>query len=82
MKTYNNTTMPNIERLIESVLHPIKKGKNNWRKRNITLYEHPRDMRKVVSEGISFDGKLRIIAEESLNDWSRELSQSGNFVTN
>lgn len=82
MQTYNRTQFENVESMISGLLHEIKRGTNNWRQRNIVLYEHPRDAGKVISDGVTFDGSMRVISEESREDWARELSQVGNFVTN
>jgi len=83
METYNQTSFPNIEKTLEEKkLTKIKQGKNNWRGRYIVLYEHPYDPAKVISDGITFDGTMRVISEEDKKDWAREMDQTGDFVTN
>ena len=59
----------------------IKRGRNNWRGRNIRLYAHPEDDSRIVSDGITFDGSMRVIADETRADWARELSCRGDFTT-
>ena len=81
MKTHNNTSWPNIEVMLADLLHPIKYGRNHWRGRDITLYEHPTDNDRIISVGTTFDGSMRVIADELRSDWHRELSSPGNFET-
>lgn len=37
---------------------------NHWRERNIALFAHPTDPSLLVSVGITFDTRMRVIAEE------------------
>jgi hypothetical protein len=46
---------------------------NNWRRRNITLHQHPEQPDSVLSVGITFDGKMKVIAEEGKVLWMRAL---------
>lgn len=48
---------------------------NNWRQRNVTVYEHPSDAGKVVSVGISFDQRMVVIAEETREEWARQIEE-------
>jgi len=80
MKTYNNTAIENIEQILIA-MNPVKRGRNNWRGRMIMLYEHPTDTTRIISSGVTFNGEMRVIADEPRSDWSRELGQSGDFVT-
>ena len=82
MTTHNNTSFANIEQQIAGLLHPIKRGRNNWRGRDIVLYEHPTDPSRLISDGTTFDKSMRVIADESRDEWARELSHTGDFITN
>ena len=82
MKTHNNTTFTDIEHQISTLLQPLKRGRNNWRGRTITLYEHPTDSNRIISDGVTFDRSMRVIADEPKSDWVRELEVAGDFVTN
>ena len=82
MKTHNNTTFTDIEHQISTLLQPLKRGRNNWRGRTITLYEHPTDSNRIISDGVTFDRSMRVIADELKSDWARELAAEGDFVTN
>jgi hypothetical protein len=46
--------------------------KNNWRKRNITLYEF--DEKSVFSIGVSFDSKIMVVALEERAEHANTLS--------
>lgn len=77
--TYNRTSLSIAE--IEN-LPIVKVGKNNWRNRDITLYQHPEHADRVISDGITFDQTLRVICDEAKSDWTRELNAPGNFIIN
>jgi hypothetical protein len=42
---------------------------NQWRQRNVTVYQHPINVDKVVTVGESFDDTNIIICEESKDNW-------------
>jgi len=46
---------------------------NKWRERDIKLYQHPKKPDHVISDGITFDGKLRVIADETKLCWATAL---------
>jgi hypothetical protein len=79
MNTYNRTNLT-IEQVND--LEELKRGKNNWRQRTIRLLKHPTDTARVISDGISYDQSMRVIADELKTDWERELSSPNSFVTN
>jgi hypothetical protein len=58
----------------------LKRVKNNWRERDIVLYQHPEDEGLVVSVGTSFDGKVVVIVIENKTDWKRELDDPNEEV--
>lgn len=80
-KIFNNTKFEDIEQKIESLLHEIKRGKTMWRQRDVVLYEHPTDPDRLISDGLTFNGTMRVISDEKKSDWHRELGQTGNFIT-
>ena len=47
---------------------------SKWRERNITLLEHPLDPGKVISVGVTFDGRMTVIAEEPRTAWATALA--------
>ena len=59
----------------------LKSGKNHWRGRNIHLRQHPTDPLKVISEGTTFDGSMRVICDEMKSQWHREFEAAGDFET-
>ena len=81
MAIFNRTRFENIGKLISSDLTEIKRGRSNWRQRDIVLYDHPLSTERLISVGTMNNGD-RVIADELKSDWSRELGQAGNFVTN
>lgn len=78
MQTHNRTnlTLDEIAKLAV-----IKTGRNNWRNRNIRLCEHPANEDRLISDGITFDGTMRVICDETRAEWHQELSAKGSFVT-
>jgi hypothetical protein len=42
---------------------------NQWRQRNVTVYQHPINADKVVTVGESFDDTKVFICEEYKDDW-------------
>jgi hypothetical protein len=69
-ETHNNTpfTIEQVNRL--PLLATVK---SNWRGRNVRLLEHPGDDRMVVSDGITFDLRKRVICEEPREAWADAL---------
>ncbi|MHA2265303.1 MAG: hypothetical protein ACXAEN_23180, partial [Candidatus Thorarchaeota archaeon] len=76
MTTHNHTTF-DLETIAS--LPVVKRGKNNWRQRDMTLLSHPDDAGRLISVGITFDQSMRVISDNARSDWARELSQSGDF---
>ena len=77
-----DTTFNHTELSLDEVaqLAVLKTGRNLWRQRNIRLYQHPHDASLVISDGIAFDGSMRVIAVETRDDWARELDAAGSFT--
>lgn len=70
MKVYNNTKYSNDEILSFPV---IGYTASKWRQRNICLREHPEDPTRLISDGITFDESMRVIADESKEEWAIAL---------
>lgn len=70
MKTHNSTCFSDEE---IAKLKLIGRVVNNWRQRNVNLYEHPSDPNSLISEGITFDGQMRVICDESRQEWATAL---------
>jgi hypothetical protein len=47
---------------------------NKWRGRSVALYNHPSDPARVISIGVTFDGDVVVIADESRSDWCMALA--------
>ena len=77
MKEFNRTDfeLKDIE-----MCRVLKVVRSNWRSRYITLYQHPLVRDRVFSVGITFNGEKTIVAEETKEEWSKELSSKGHFV--
>jgi len=69
-------TFIHVEMTIEQIeaLPLIGKTINNWRQRNVVLREHPTDPTMLISDGITFDNSLRVIAAEKRDCWTTALS--------
>lgn len=78
MKVYNRTNLT-IEEIAQ--LKVIMTVRSEWRQRNIRLLYHPTDMNRVISDGITFDQTIRVIADETFDDWKRELTSGKQHVT-
>lgn len=78
MKVHNRTEYT-IDQIREMPL--LKMVRNEWRRRNINLHQHPTKPDSVISAGITFDEETVIICEEKKTDWSRELSSPKHIVT-
>ena len=52
-----------------AALPVIGKTVNNWRQRNITLHAHPTDPTRLVSVGVTFDGAVTVVCDESRDEW-------------
>jgi len=70
MKTYNNTNLS--EKEVDS-LECLGTTVNEWRGRNIRLLQHPNKPDYVISDGITFDNTMRVIAEEPKSAWTTSL---------
>jgi hypothetical protein len=70
MKIYNNTDL-SVE-MVNS-LERLGTTRNEWRGRNIRLLQHPNKPDHVISDGITFDNTMRVIAEESKSSWTTAL---------
>mgnify|MGYP000367212845 CR=1 FL=1 len=46
---------------------------NKWRGRTIALYGHPTDPERLVSVGVTFDGSMTVVADESRAEWATAL---------
>lgn len=75
---FNNTgmTLAAIE-----VLPVIFTVRNNWRKRNVTVYKHPTDTRKVISVGRLFDGGGPFVNLDDADNWKSELARAATGQT-
>ena len=76
MKVHNNTNVELSEIQTKKLLCQIR---NNWRQRNIRLYEHP-DTNMVYSVGMAFDMSSVVVCQETKKQWCRELSKPGGFA--
>lgn len=56
-------------------LNVIGRQRNEWRRRNAVIYQHPNDAEKIVSVGESFDRSVIVICEESKKDWDKCIRQ-------
>lgn len=71
--TIHNNTQFSIEEVeAKPILFIVM---NKWRQRNIAVREHPTDPERCTSDGVSFDGKMRVIADDSRKDWCGQFSQ-------
>lgn len=70
MLVHNNTTFSEADIDKFPVLGTTV---NNWRGRKIELREHPHDANRVISIGTTFDGKVKVIADEPKSDWAVAL---------
>lgn len=70
MRVINNTSYP-----IEDIkkMEPIGKCRNNWRQRNITLYQHPTLPDRILSIGIHFNEEQTIVCDELKQDHRNTL---------
>lgn len=75
MKIHNNTTTSLEDIQTRRLLCVVR---NNWRQRNIRLYEHE-DPNMVYSVGVSFDMTSVVICRETRKQWQRELNTPGKF---
>jgi len=66
METFNPTCVPDD---MVRELTVLKTGRNNWRNRNITLYQHPVHADRVISDGMAFDASKRVIADDAKAEW-------------
>ena len=86
MQIYNNTdldlsTLDDITEW-ELKLVPLVTVRNNYRERNIQVYDHPTDSNRVITIGTTFNGSdMIVVADEWKKDWGRELSSGQRFVT-
>lgn len=82
MTTHNNTTLTVAE---VDALPVIATTVNNWRGRNIKLRQHPSDSGRVISDGTTFNGLMRVIADDLRADWSTALDYASHgkvYVSN
>jgi len=71
--TIHNSTLYTPEQIAaQPVLFTVK---NNWRQRNITVHEHPALPESVISVGVNFDGKMTVIADETREQWARQIAE-------
>lgn len=70
MQIHNNTTL-SMEEIVQLPL--IGATVNKWRQRNITLLALPTNPDRLISVGVTFDGKTTIICEEPRCDWATAL---------
>lgn len=77
MKIHNNTSFLPAQLSRLPLLVTVK---NNWRQRNVEIRQHPHNEDMVVSDGVTFDGSMRVICEETKSAWSRELNSGKSFL--
>lgn len=53
---------------------PIGFLDNHWRRRRVTVYEHPTDAGMVITVGVPFDGGPPVVCEERKEGWERTIS--------
>lgn len=46
---------------------------NNWRQRHITLRQHPTDPSRLISVGVTFNGRMTVYADELRSEWATAL---------
>jgi len=70
MEVFNRTTLSE-----DDVNELTKLGftVNKWRKRTITLYQHPTIEDHVISVGVSFDQTFTVVADEPKDVWATAL---------
>jgi hypothetical protein len=75
MTIHNNTTL-STEGIAQLIL--IGKTISTWRKRRVTLYEHPTDPDRVISIGVTYGRSARtamqVIADEPRSQWAAALA--------
>jgi len=71
---YNNTEWELSK--IEREFRVLGRTVNKWRGRDITLYAHPSDAAELVSVGVTFDGRMKVVAVEDRTDWTTALEHS------
>lgn len=54
-------------------LKKIGTYRNNWRERDVTLYEHPTDAARVISVGVGIHNGKEVVCDESRADYRRQL---------
>ena len=70
--TYNSTLYTPEQIAALPVLFTVK---SNWRQRNITIYQHPVLPDSVISVGVYFDGRKVVIADETREQWARQIAE-------
>jgi len=75
---YNRTTFSKDDAMRLPLLKTVR---SEWRRRTITLHQHPEDDNLIVSIGCSWDSDDVVICVETRSDWRRELSSSKVIVT-
>jgi hypothetical protein len=57
---------------------------NEWRQRNITLYQHPNDPERVISVGVTFNNSMIVVADEAktLYQTALDYAKRGKIYTN
>ena len=77
MEIYNHTNLSIHEIELLPIIGIVK---NLWRQRDITIYKHPTDEKMVISDGITFDKRMRVICEDPRVDWPIDLSPNKTIV--
>jgi hypothetical protein len=49
--------------------------RNNWRQRNVEIWDHPEKSNKVITIGRSFDGKSVICCIENRANWTQYIGK-------
>ncbi len=70
MKVFNNTDF-SIDEINSFEL--IGNTRSMWRGRNIALKCHTFDSPLIVSDGITFNGSMRVICVDKEEDWATAL---------
>jgi YD repeat-containing protein len=70
MEIYNRTNLTSGEVICLPVIGCTV---SKWRGRLVTLREHPTDPSRVISEGVTFDGSMKVIADEERSQWATAL---------
>lgn len=56
-------------------LKPLGSFRNEWRRREVEIYEHPTDVGRVVTVGCPMDGGSPVVCVENQSDYQRYMGR-------